>query len=170
MRKLFRSQGALGFFAVAGVGCAAPSAATVAPERLVASADVAAPAAEAASSETVFTCRCAIGPREDAPGDAAACRLLWRSDGTAALSGLARRANGGDAVVASDWQVVRAPVTRVEPEPFVAFRGALTLDGVAQPGGPEVWFVDNLIYLAPLDASSGPLGLALHFICNPPEG
>jgi hypothetical protein len=161
-----RKSSLIGSLALVSAGCAGAGPHTAAP------ASQAAPeAVTAAASETVFSCVCAIGPREEPPGEAAACRLVWRSDGTAALSGATRRggvapdAAGVDVAVAGSWDVVPVPPERVEPEPFVAFRGALSVDGVARPDGVEVWFIDNLMYVATLDAS----GASLHLTCSPPE-
>ncbi len=146
------------------VGCTAPSV------QMVSSGAVAAEAADTRPpAETRFGCRCAIGVAEDAPEEAAACTLVVHGGHRAVLSGQVRRAEGvggSDVVVAGDWQVVPVPPGRLEPEPFVNFRGTLTLDGSLLTAPIDVWFIDNLMFRAPLEPR---VGSALHLVCNPPE-
>jgi len=95
--------------------------------------------------------------------------LTVRTDGSAVLSGKAKDARGGSIELAGAWTVVPMPATRVEPEPFTAFRGALRITGgdVAGQQNVDVTFVDNLMYEMHLLGPGPAQSIAL--VCNPPS-
>lgn len=120
---------------------------------------------------TRFDCRCAVRPVEDEPGAGAACALVAEADGGWRLSGQSTVGGSERTVpVAARWAAVPVPAGRVEPEPFVAYRGPLALTCDAAYCGEreaDVVFIDNLMYEAHLaDVGDRPWSMSL--VCSPP--
>lgn len=116
-----------------------------------------------------LACTCALHTARSEPGSSGKCTLSVHPDGTAALSGELDDAQGRSIDLLGDWTVVPIPPDRVEPEPFTAFRGALTLTGgdLGSRKDVDVVFIDNLMYEIALPDSGDP-AQSIALICNPP--
>jgi hypothetical protein len=169
---------ALAFAGLSALGCAgtpatpdgAPTAVSPVSSAPVAERPTGGPPSELAASPGAafpvqterFACSCAVGGADDEPAEGAACTLTIRQGMDARLDGTTRK-DSEVLPILGEWQVVPVPAGRVEPEPFVRFRGPLTVGGATT--SVEVRFIDNLMYTARL----GDAGPALHLTCNPPE-
>lgn len=99
---------------------------------------------------------------DEEPADGASCSLTVCDGRDARLTGMVRT-DAASVSISGVLQVLPVPAGRVEPAPFVNFRGPVAIGGRSTT--VDVLFIDNLMYRA----SIGTTGALLHLTCEPPD-